>query len=196
MHYVLSCNVTSLCCLEHGYNEFIFQSFKDISNVFQIIYQCVCLLLFLKGFSLVKSPRFYYNLLIFLSLDPSVTVPFLICAQKLFGMTLISIFSEELFKFRLHDHYLCKISHHILKSLHYSCTTAAIHILENQISWDVGGRSRAWGEMFRIQSCILLSILFFPEKATIVCHNFSHWQFCFNLHVTQNNYFHGWKLLK
>lgn len=155
MHYVLSCNVTSLCCLEHGYNEFIFQSFKDISNVFQIIYQCVCLLLFLKGFSLVKSPRFYYNLLIFLSLDPSVTVPFLICAQNLFGMTLISIFSEELFKFRLHDHYLCKISHHILKSLHYSCTTAAIHILENQISWDVGGRSRAWGKCsgYRVVFC-------------------------------------------
>lgn len=155
MHYVLSCNVTSLCCLEHGYNEFIFQSFKDISNVFQIIYQCVCLLLFLKGFSLVKSPRFYYNFLIFLSLDPSVTVPFLICAQKLFGMTLISIFSEELFKFRLHDHYLCKISHHILKSLHYSCTTAAIHILENQISWDVGGRSRAWGKCsgYRVVFC-------------------------------------------
>lgn len=155
MHYVLSCNVTSLCCLEHGYNEFIFQSFKDISNVFQIIYQCVCLLLFLKGFSLVKSPRFYYNFLIFLSLDPSVTVPFLICAQNLFGMTLISIFSEELFKFRLHDHYLCKISHHILKSLHYSCTTAAIHILENQISWDVGGRSRAWGKCsgYRVVFC-------------------------------------------
>lgn len=155
MHYILSCNVTSLCCLEHGYNEFIFQSFKDISNVFQIIYQCVCLLLFLKGFSLVKSPRFYYNLLIFLSLDPSVTVPFLICAQNLFGMTLISIFSEELFKFRLHDHYLCKISHHILKSLHYSCTTAAIHILENQISWDVGGRSRAWGKCsgYRVVFC-------------------------------------------
>lgn len=155
MHYVLSCNVTSLCCLEHGYNEFIFQSFKDISNVFQIICQCVCLLLFLKGFSLVKSPRFYYNLLIFLSLDPSVTVPFLICAQNLFGMTLISIFSEELFKFRLHDHYLCKISHHILKSLHYSCTTAAIHILENQISWDVGGRSRAWGKCsgYRVVFC-------------------------------------------
>lgn len=155
MHYILSCNVTSLCCLEHGYNEFIFQSFKDISNVFQIIYQCVCLLLFLKGFSLVKSPRFYYNFLIFLSLDPSVTVPFLICAQKLFGMTLISIFSEELFKFRLHDHYLCKISHHILKSLHYSCTTAAIHILENQISWDVGGRSRAWGKCsgYRVVFC-------------------------------------------
>lgn len=155
MHYVLSCNVTSLCCLEHGYNEFIFQSFKDISNVFQIICQCVCLLLFLKGFSLVKSPRFYYNFLIFLSLDPSVTVPFLICAQKLFGMTLISIFSEELFKFRLHDHYLCKISHHILKSLHYSCTTAAIHILENQISWDVGGRSRAWGKCsgYRVVFC-------------------------------------------
>lgn len=155
MHYVLSCNVTSLCCLEHGYNEFIFQSFKDISNVFQIIYQCVCLLLFLKGFSLVKSPRFYYNFLIFLSLDPSVTVPFLICAQNLFEMTLISIFSEELFKFRLHDHYLCKISHHILKSLHYSCTTAAIHILENQISWDVGGRSRAWGKCsgYRVVFC-------------------------------------------
>lgn len=155
MHYVLSCNVTSLCCLEHGYNEFIFQSFKDISNVFQIICQCVCLLLFLKGFSLVKSPRFYYNFLIFLSLDPSVTVPFLICAQNLFGMTLISIFSEELFKFRLHDHYLCKISHHILKSLHYSCTTAAIHILENQISWDVGGRSRAWGKCsgYRVVFC-------------------------------------------
>lgn len=155
MHYILSCNVTSLCCLEHGYNEFIFQSFKDISNVFQIIYQCVCLLLFLKGFSLVKSPRFYYNFLIFLSLDPSVTVPFLICAQNLFGMTLISIFSEELFKFRLHDHYLCKISHHILKSLHYSCTTAAIHILENQISWDVGGRSRAWGKCsgYRVVFC-------------------------------------------
>lgn len=155
MHYVLSCNVTSLCCLEHGYNEFIFQSFKDISNVFQIIYQCVCLLLFLKGFPLVKSPRFYYNFLIFLSLDPSVTVPFLICAQNLFGMTLISIFSEELFKFRLHDHYLCKISHHILKSLHYSCTTAAIHILENQISWDVGGRSRAWGKCsgYRVVFC-------------------------------------------
>lgn len=155
MHYILSCNVTSLCCLEHGYNEFIFQSFKDISNVFQIICQCVCLLLFLKGFSLVKSPRFYYNFLIFLSLDPSVTVPFLICAQNLFGMTLISIFSEELFKFRLHDHYLCKISHHILKSLHYSCTTAAIHILENQISWDVGGRSRAWGKCsgYRVVFC-------------------------------------------
>jgi len=155
VHYVLSCNVTSLCCLEHGYNEFIFQSFKDISNVFQIIYQCVCLLLFLKGFSLVKSPRFYYNFLIFLSLDPSVTVPFLICAQNLFEMTLISIFSEELFKFRLHDHYLCKISHHILKSLHYSCTTAAIHILENQISWDVGGRSRAWGKCsgYRVVFC-------------------------------------------
>lgn len=155
MHYVLSCNVTSLCCLEHGYNEFIFQSFKDISNVFQIICQCVCLLLFLKGFPLVKSPRFYYNFLIFLSLDPSVTVPFLICAQNLFGMTLISIFSEELFKFRLHDHYLCKISHHILKSLHYSCTTAAIHILENQISWDVGGRSRAWGKCsgYRVVFC-------------------------------------------
>lgn len=155
MHYILSCNVTSLCCLEHGYNEFIFQSFKDISNVFQIIYQCVCLLLFLKGFSLVKSPRFYYNFLIFLSLDPSVTVPFLICAQNLFEMTLISIFSEELFKFRLHDHYLCKISHHILKSLHYSCTTAAIHILENQISWDVGGRSRAWGKCsgYRVVFC-------------------------------------------
>lgn len=155
MHYILSCNVTSLCCLEHGYNEFIFQSFKDISNVFQIIYQCVCLLLFLKGFPLVKSPRFYYNFLIFLSLDPSVTVPFLICAQNLFGMTLISIFSEELFKFRLHDHYLCKISHHILKSLHYSCTTAAIHILENQISWDVGGRSRAWGKCsgYRVVFC-------------------------------------------
>lgn len=155
MHYVLSCNVTSLCCLEHGYNEFIFQSFKDISNVFQIICQCVCLLLFLKGFSLVKSPRFYYNFLIFLSLDPSVTVPFLICAQNLFEMTLISIFSEELFKFRLHDHYLCKISHHILKSLHYSCTTAAIHILENQISWDVGGRSRAWGKCsgYRVVFC-------------------------------------------
>lgn len=155
MHYILSCNVTSLCCLEHGYNEFIFQSFKDISNVFQIICQCVCLLLFLKGFSLVKSPRFYYNLLIFLSLDPSVTVPFLICAQNLFGMTLFSIFSEELFKFRLHDHYLCKISHHILKSLHYSCTTAAIHILENQISWDVGGRSRAWGKCsgYRVVFC-------------------------------------------
>lgn len=155
MHYILSCNVKSLCCLEHGYNEFIFQSFKDISNVFQIIYQCVCLLLFLKGFPLVKSPRFYYNFLIFLSLDPSVTVPFLICAQNLFGMTLISIFSEELFKFRLHDHYLCKISHHILKSLHYSCTTAAIHILENQISWDVGGRSRAWGKCsgYRVVFC-------------------------------------------
>lgn len=155
MHYILSCNVTSLCCLEHGYNEFIFQSFKDISNVFQIICQCVCLLLFLKGFPLVKSPRFYYNFLIFLSLDPSVTVPFLICAQNLFGMTLISIFSEELFKFRLHDHYLCKISHHILKSLHYSCTTAAIHILENQISWDVGGRSRAWGKCsgYRVVFC-------------------------------------------
>lgn len=155
MHYILSCNVTSLCCLEHGYNEFIFQSFKDISNVFQIICQCVCLLLFLKGFSLVKSPRFYYNFLIFLSLDPSVTVPFLICAQNLFEMTLISIFSEELFKFRLHDHYLCKISHHILKSLHYSCTTAAIHILENQISWDVGGRSRAWGKCsgYRVVFC-------------------------------------------
>lgn len=155
MHYILSCNVTSLCCLEHGYNEFIFHSFKDFSNVFQIICQCVCLLLFLKGFSLVKSPRFYYNFLIFLSLDPSVTVPFLICAQNLFGMTLISIFSEELFKFRLHDHYLCKISHHILKSLHYSCTTAAIHILENQISWDVGGRSRAWGKCsgYRVVFC-------------------------------------------
>lgn len=128
MHYILSCNATSLHCLEHGCNEFICHSFKDISNVFQIVCQSVCLLLFLKAFSLVKCPRFYYNL----SLYPSVTVPFLICAQNLFGMTWISIFDVELFKFRLHDHYLCKIWHNILKSLHYSCSTPAVHFLENQ----------------------------------------------------------------
>lgn len=139
------CNATSLHCSERGCNEFLFHSFKDISNVFQIARQSVCLLLFLKAFSSLKSPRLYYNFLIYLSIYPSVTVAFLICHSKQVLTTWISIFGVELFKFTLHDCYLCEIWRPILKSLHYSCTTPAIHILDNQISWDVSGSS-AWGK--------------------------------------------------
>lgn len=94
------------------------------------------------------------------------------------GITLMSIFSIGLFKFRWHDEYLCKISH---------------HMMENMIFQDVNSESRTWGECYRCKVLFCIKFHFRPflrkEQLSVTTFVMESWGFLwvwfgfwFNMH--------------